>query len=68
MLNDYLGSRQFMFGDSFTVIDVVIGYSLALGLEKRTHFFKDFPMLSEYAQAMAKRPAYQRAIEGSTTF
>ena len=68
VLVNYLGSRQFMFGNSFTAIDVAIGYILALGLEKRPQFFKTFPSLSKYAQAMTERPAFQKAIEGATTF
>ena len=51
-----------MFGNSFTAIDVVIGYILARGLEKRPQFFEDFPTLSKYAQAMAARPAFQKAF------
>ena len=62
VLVDHLGSRRFMFGDSFTAVDVVVGYILARGLEKRPHFFEDFPTLSKYAQAMAARPAFQKAI------
>ena len=57
-----------MFGNSFTAIDVAIGYTLALGLEKRAQFFKNFPTLSKYAQAMTERPAFQKAIEGATIF
>ena len=62
VLVDHLGSRRFMFGDSFTAVDVVVGYILARGLEKRPQFFEDFPTLSKYAQAMAARPAFQKAI------
>ena len=62
MLVNILGARSFMFGDSFTAIDVVIGYILARGVEKRTHFFEDFPILAKYAEAMAARPSFQKAI------
>ena len=62
MLVNRLGARSFMFGDSFTAIDVVIGYILARGVEKRPHFFEDFPTLAKYAKAMAARPSFQKAI------
>ena len=62
VLVDHLGERRFMFGNSFTAIDVVVGYILARGLEKRPQFFEDFPTLAKYAQAMAARVAYQKAI------
>ena len=61
ILVNHLGERRFMFGSSFTAIDVVIGYILARGLEKRPQFFEGFPTLSKYAQAMAARPAFQKA-------
>ena len=62
MLVNLLGARSFMFGNSFTAIDMVIGYILARGVEKRPHFFEDFPTLAKYAKAMAARPSFQKAI------
>ena len=58
-----LGKRRFMYGDSFTALDVVAGYILWLGLQKRPHFFDGFPTLVKYAQNMGARAAFRRAID-----
>ena len=63
VLVNHLGPRKFMCGNSFSAIDVVIGYILGRGLVKRPQFFEDFPTLSKYARDMAGRPAFQKAIE-----
>ena len=62
MLVNRLGARSFMFGDSFTAIDAVIDYILARRVEKRPHFFEDFPTLAKYAKAMVLRSSFQKAI------
>ncbi len=57
-----LGDREYMFGDSFTAIDVAIGYSMIGVQEKRDSFLKDFPTLRRYADRLKRRPAYLKAI------
>ena len=42
LLADQLGSRQFMFGDKFTAIDVFVGHSLLSIKRKRPGMSKNY--------------------------
>ena len=58
-----LGEREFMHGDTFSAVDVVVGFVIAGALKRRPSYLEDFPKLIEYAENMMKRPAFQRASE-----
>ncbi len=62
ILTHQLGDREYMFGDSFTAIDVAVGFAIVTALEKRAHFLVGFPSLKEYAERLRGRPAYLKAI------
>jgi glutathione S-transferase len=61
MYERQLSGRKYMFGDTFTAVDVVVGYALCVAKRKR-NLLDDFPTLSEYAERMEKRPALKKAV------
>ena len=62
LLARQLDEREFMYGNGFTALDVVLGYSLISCLNKREDFMEGFPTLKSYALKMKTRPAYIKAI------
>ncbi len=62
LLEKQLGDRAYMYGDTFTAIDIAVGYSLSRTLQKRPAFFEGHDRLREYTERVMARPAYQRAI------
>lgn len=64
MLNQWLSQRPYLLGDEFTIADVMVGsllnyIPLMLKLD-----FSDYPVVADYMQRLANRPAYQRSIGG----
>ncbi len=63
-----LGSREFMHGDSFTALDVVVGYCvqnfLSSGFleEEEEEEEEEFSKLADYARRMQKRKAFQKIV------
>ena len=57
ILESQLGDRSFMFGDDFTALDVIVGYTLATCSEKRD-FLKNFPKLKMFVEMISKRQAF----------
>jgi len=62
MLNQWFSQRPYVMGNDFTVADVMIGsflnyIPLMLQLD-----FSQYPVVTDYMQRMANRPAYQKSI------
>lgn len=49
---------MYMNGDTFTALDVTIGYALLAMKRKFPFFFDKFPDLLAYIERLEKRPAY----------
>jgi glutathione S-transferase len=60
-LQDALGSRQWLVGDSFTVADLMM--SSVLKGAASPGVLDDFPVLSAYRARCFDRPAYRKAID-----
>ena len=59
VLDDFLGSRDYVCGDSFTAADVYLGSQIDFGLQFKT--LEPTDNFSAYAQRMRERAAYKSA-------
>lgn len=56
-----LGTKPYFMGDALTGADIML--SFVTDAAGARGFLADYPMLQAFAKRVAKRPAYQRAIE-----
>ncbi len=61
ILNNQLGDKDFMYGNSFSAMDVFIGLSVIYVKNKREDWLKDFPNLDKYATRLMERSAFKKA-------
>lgn len=59
VLDDFLGSRDYVCGDSFTAADVYVGSQIDFGLQFKT--LEPTDNFSAYAQRLRERAAYKSA-------
>lgn len=59
-VSDWLGDRQWLEGDRFTIGDLIMVTSLRF--LRHTDILADFPNLAAYARRGEARPAFQRAL------
>jgi glutathione S-transferase len=62
LLTKRLGDRKFMVGDSFSAADVVVGYTLILGLE--VGLLEEHAKLKAYTLSLLARPAIKKVFPG----
>lgn len=64
VIEEELGERDFLVGDSLTVADFVTGGVLALAA-LRTSLTGDWPRITAYVERLTARPAFRRAAQAT---
>ncbi|HEY3695392.1 glutathione S-transferase family protein [Phenylobacterium sp.] len=63
VLQAALKDRDYLLGDRFSTADVMLGATLSMGL--LTKEIPEVPVLADYNQRLARRPAYNRAADAT---
>lgn len=63
VLQATLKDRNYLLGDRFSAADVMLGGALSMGLISKE--IPEVPVLAEYNQRLARRPAYNRAADAT---
>jgi glutathione S-transferase len=61
VLNAHLASRQYMLGNEFSAVDILIGGGIYFMLMAK--MFKETPVMKAYAERVIDRPAYRKMME-----
>jgi glutathione S-transferase len=61
VLNAHLATRQYMLGDDFTAVDILIGGGIYFMLMAK--MFKETPVMKAYSERVIDRPAYRKSVE-----
>ena len=59
VLDDFLGSRDYVCGEHFTAADVYLGSHVSWGIQFKT--IPETDNFNNYAARLQQRPAYQKA-------
>lgn len=61
-INEILTDKPFLLGDTFSVVDIVIGSYLFYAQILINFEFKDYPAITDYVMRLSERPAFKETL------